>query len=174
MRMTRAFKSLCVLAPVVLAVFACAKLTSLRAEEQVAQPANRDSNTEDADELFARAVERTPKWKNPALGLISGDGAAVDARAKASAGSPPAGKPVAPDNRKNAVRDAGGNGKASGAPPDPRKAFGKPVLASRALKGARAHARLQGAPFAARRRDLPWSRVLPPLTMPDRLPTGRI
>jgi hypothetical protein len=174
MRMTRAFKSLCVLAPVVLAVFAAGPLTSLRAEEQVTQPGNRDSHAVDTDELFARAVERTPKWKNPALGLISGDDAAVDARAKASAGSPPAGKPDAADNRKNAARDAGSKREAGGSAQDPRKAFGKPVLASRAPQGARARARLQGARFAARRRDLPWSRVLPPLTMPDRLPTGRI
>jgi hypothetical protein len=155
MRMTRAFKSLCVLAPVVVAAFAAAQLTSLRAEEQVARPAKSDSNAEDTDELFARAIERTPKWRSPALGLISSDDAAVDGRAKVSAGSPPAGE-------------------ARGAAPDPRKALGKPALASRVLQGARAHARLQGAPFAARRHDLPWSRVLPPLTMPDRLPTGRI
>ena len=163
MRMTRAFKSLWVLAPVVLAVFAAAQLTSLRAEEQVAQPAHVDSNAEDTDELFARAVERTPKWKNPALGLISGDDAAIDGRAKESV-----------ENRKDAARHAGGKGEPRGVASDPRKAFGKPALASRALQGARARARVQGPRFAARRPDLPWSRVLPPLTMPDRLPTGRI
>jgi hypothetical protein len=162
MRITRALKSLWVLALVVLALFAAAQLTSLRAEEQIAQPANRDSHAEDTDELFARAAERTPKWKNPALGLISSDGS-PDARAKVSA-----------ENRKDAARHAGGKGEARGAASDPRKAFGKPALASRALQGARARARVQGPRFAARRPDLPWSRVLPPLTMPDRLPTGRI
>ena len=172
--MTRAFRSLWVLARLVLAVFAAAQLTSLRAEEQIAQPANRASHAEDTDELFARAVERTPKWKNPALGLISSDDPAADGRAKVSAGSPPAGKPDAPDNRKNAARDPGGKGEARGTASDPRKAFGKPALASRALQGARARARVRGPRFAARRPDLPWSRVLPPLTMPDRLPTGRI
>src|SRR5262245_9181736 len=122
MRMTRVFRSLCVLAPVVLAVFASA---GLRAEEQIAQPASRDPSAEDTDELFARAAERTPKWKNPALGLISSDDS-PDSHPKVSAGNPPVGKPDARDNRKDTARDAGGKREARGLTPGSRKAFGKP------------------------------------------------
>jgi hypothetical protein len=64
------------------------------------------------DELFARAVERIPKWKNPAEGLLpSGDSTvaspavgAARAAAERAAGTPRSGKPGALDKRKDAAR----------------------------------------------------------------------
>jgi hypothetical protein len=155
MRLKRPFKSLGVVAVGVFAVVAAAKVTNLKAQEQVAQSANRDSRVEDVDELFERAVERVSKWKNPAAGLLSSDnsavevgaGSAVAARAavEAPAGAS-AGTPGVLNKRKDASRAAGGKSAGRGVASDPDKASGKPalpptgrlVLASRAPEGARA------------------------------------
>ena len=110
------------------------------AQQKLAQSAN--PSAED-DELFARAVERIPKWTNPAEGLLpSGD--ATVAAPEGAAGTPRSGKPGALDKQKGALRAPGGTigrqivadqDKALGAlPPSRRK-----VLGSHALAGARAN-----------------------------------
>jgi hypothetical protein len=81
-----------------------------KAQQKLAQSANPG---EENDELFARAVGRTPKWKSRAEGLLPSGGStvvapAVDGAAKAAAhgaaGTPRSGKPRALDKRKVASR----------------------------------------------------------------------
>jgi Domain of unknown function (DUF4864) len=121
-----------------------------KGQQKIAQSANPGGED---DELFARAAERVPKWKNPAEGLLPGGGAAVAspaaggaarAAAEGAAGTPPSGKPRALDKRKDPLRAPGGaigrqivadQDKAlSALPPSRRKALG-----SQALAGARAN-----------------------------------
>src|SRR5262245_58026327 len=136
-----------------------------KAQQKLAQSANPSGGD---DELFARAAGRTPKWKNPAEGLLpSGDSTvvspAVDGAARAAAegagGTPRSGKPGAHDKQKGASPAPGvtigrriaadQNGALSALPPSRRKTLG-----SHALAGVRANERAAiGRPAETARSD---------------------